>query len=169
MRHSHFGETELLQYGYNIDNMDNRLLLFILTLSISLYNVGTIWAMEVDIFRSWKLIEPGNFQEVQFRHWKKLPYWIFIPVGLALIGSLIMIWYHPDHSPGLAICISVGSQVLSLFLTAIFWGRWQAALSKDPLGSKSPYLDKILKTHWIRTSLITVNGVTLVVWLTNMF
>ena len=38
-------------------------------------------------------------------------------------------------------------QVLSLILTALTWGRWQAELSRDNLGSHSPYLDKILRTH----------------------
>jgi NADPH:quinone reductase-like Zn-dependent oxidoreductase len=35
------------------------------------------------------------------------------------------------------------------------WGQWQKKLSGDPLSSESPYLAKILKTHWIRTSLIS--------------
>jgi hypothetical protein len=39
-------------------------------------------------------------------------------------------------------------------LTAIFWGPWQAKLSKDSAGPKSVYLDKILRTHWVRTALI---------------
>jgi len=33
-------------------------------------------------------------------------------------------------------------------------GRWQASLSRDPLGPHSHYLDRILATHWIRTLLI---------------
>jgi hypothetical protein len=62
------------------------------------YNVETIWAHEVDIFRSWKLLDPKTFPAVQDVHWKKLPFWVFIPVGLALIGSIVF-WYHPDKIP----------------------------------------------------------------------
>jgi hypothetical protein len=139
------------------------LVFLILNLALSFYNVGTIWAMEVDIFRSWKLV--GNdFHTVQEIHWKKLPYWIFTPVGLALVGSIILFWYHPAGSPIWAIWGVFLVQLLSLMLTAIFWGQWQAKLSKDPLGSKSPYLAKILKTHWLRTLLINAYAFTLLAW-----
>ena len=135
----------------------------LLNLALGFYNVGTIWAMEVDIFRSWKLVDQ-DFHKVQEVHWRKLPYWIFTPVGLALIGSIVLIWYHPVGSPVWAIWGVLLTQVISLILTAIFWGQWQAKLSKDPLGSKSPYLGKILKTHWLRTFLINACALILLAW-----
>lgn len=130
----------------------------ILNLALAFYNVGTIWAMEIDIFRTWKLIAPQNFPVVQGTHWRKLPYWIFAPVGLAFIGTIVLFWYHPYKIPVQEIWIVFTVQVLSHFLTAILWGPWQAKLSKDELGSASPYLNKILKTHWIRTALISAYG-----------
>lgn len=135
----------------------------ILNLALGFYNVGTIWAMEVDIFRSWKLVGV-DFRTVQEAHWKKLPYWVFTPVGLALIGSIALFWYHPVGSPLWAIWGVFVSQAASLILTAIFWGQWQAKLSKDPLGSQSPYLAKILKTHWLRTFLINAYAFILLAW-----
>jgi hypothetical protein len=142
----------------------NPRIFLLLNLALGFYNVGTIWAMEVDIFRSWKLVRPEDFRAVQDAHWKKLPYWIFAPVGLALIGSIILLWYHPAGSPVWAILGTPLCQLTSLILTAIFWGRWQAKLSQDPLGSRSPYLRKILSTHWLRTALITASGGLLLVW-----
>ncbi len=135
----------------------------IINLALGFYNVGTIWAMEVDIFRSWKSIGV-DFHTVQEVHWKKLPYWIFTPVALALIGSIALFWYHPVNSPVWAIWGVFILQVISLVLTAIFWGQWQAKLSKDPLGSQSPYLAKILRTHWARTLLINLYAFILLVW-----
>lgn len=141
----------------------NPTIFLLLNLALAFYNVGTIWAMEVDIFRSWKLV--GNdFRTVQTVHWKKLPYWIFTPVALALIGSIILFWYHPVSSPAWAIWGVFLAQAISLMLTAIFWGQWQAKLSKDPLGSRSPYLAKILKTHWLRTLLINAYAFILLAW-----
>src|ERR1700733_2951590 len=61
----------------------------------SFYLVGAIWAVEVDIFRTWKLVNPRDFPTVQNVPWHKLPYWVFAPLGLALIGSIVLIWYHP--------------------------------------------------------------------------
>lgn len=97
-------------------------------------------------------------------HWRKLVYWIFIPVGLALIGGIALVWYHPVHSPAWAIWGALLCQVLALALTAIFWGRWQAKLSRDSSGSRSPYLAKILKTHWLRTLLVNAYAAILLAW-----
>jgi hypothetical protein len=140
----------------------NRFLL--LNLALAFYNVGTIWAHEVDIFRSWKLLDPETFRRVQTVHWRKLPWWVFAPVGLALIGSIALIWYHPPASPGWAIWGSLACQLTSHFLTAAFWGPWQAKLSRDPLGAASSYLSKFLSTHWMRTLLINAYGLILLAW-----
>ena len=136
----------------------------LLNLALAFYNVGTIWAHEVDIFRSWKLVDANSFARVQGVHWRKLPYWIFLPVGLAFGGAIALIWYHPDNSPAWAIWCALGCLIASNLLTGLLWGRWQAKLSKDPLAAASPYLDKILSTHWIRTLLINAYGFILLAW-----
>lgn len=145
----------------------NPLIFLFLNLALGFYNVGTIWAMEVDIFRSWKFVG-SDFHKVQEVHWRKLPYWIFTPVGLALLGSIALIWYHPMGSPNWAIWGVFLCQVVSLVLTAIFWGQWQAKLSKDARGSQSPYLAKILKTHWLRTLLINAYAFILLAWVIKL-
>jgi hypothetical protein len=146
----------------------NPLVFLVLNLALGCYNAGTIWAMETDIFRSWKLVGSQEFHTVQEVHWRKLPYWIFTPVGLALAGSVALIWYHPLGSPAWAIWGVPAAQSLSLVLTAIFWGPWQARLSKDPLGPQSAYLDKILRTHWVRTFLINASALILLAWVLQL-
>src|SRR5215813_5104314 len=84
----------------------------LLNLVLAFYNVGTIWAHEVDIFRTWKLINPEDFPKVQTAHWRKLPYWIFTPVGLALCGGVVLVWYHPSSSPVWAIWANLICQAL---------------------------------------------------------
>jgi len=136
----------------------------LLNLALGFYNVGTIWAHEIDIFRSWKLADPRSFHEIQLVHWRKLPYWVLGPVGIALLGSIALLWYHPSGSPLWAIWGVFLCQFVSIVLTAIFWGRWQAKLSQDPLASGSPYLSAILKTHWVRTLLINAYALLLLIW-----
>jgi hypothetical protein len=126
----------------------------LLNLALGFYNVGTIWAHEIDIFPSWKLVDPTSFHGVQRVHWRKLPYWILAPVGASFLGSVALIWYHPIGSQLWGIWGVFGCLTLSIVLTAMYWGRWQAGLAHDPLGSESPYLAKILRTHWVRTFLI---------------
>jgi hypothetical protein len=136
----------------------------LLNLALGFYNVGTIWAHEIDIFRSWTLLRPEDFHSVQHVHWRKLPYWIFVPVGSAFVGSISLIWYHPQNSPLWGIWGAPLCQALSIALTAVFWGHWQAKLAQDPLGSESLYLKKILQTHWVRTLLVTMNALILLLW-----
>jgi hypothetical protein len=42
-------------------------------LALAFYNAGTIWAHEIDIFRSLALVSPGDFHRIQRAHWRKLP------------------------------------------------------------------------------------------------
>lgn len=136
----------------------------LINLALAFYLVGAIWAHEIDIFRNWAVLDPKNFHRLQTLHWRKLPYWIFAPLAAAFLGSVVLIWYHPRHSPAWAIWGNIGCQVLSHVLTALLWGRWQAQLSRDPAGGKSVYLAKILRTHWLRTLLINLYGLILLAW-----
>ena len=138
--------------------------LLVLTLALAFYNVGTIWAHEVDIFRTWRLVDAGSFHRIQETHWRKLPYWVFIPVGLALAGATALIWVHPAGSPPWAVWGALSFQLASLILTAALWGPWQAALSRDPRGPDSPSLKRILATHWLRTLLINASGLVMLLW-----
>jgi hypothetical protein len=118
----------------------------------------------VDIFRSWRLVPPDAFHKIQSVHWGKVPYCVFLPVGLAFVGSISLRWYHPTNSPVWAVWCALGCQGISHLLTAVLWGRWQAKLSKDSLGPGSPYLAKILSTHWIATLLMNAYAFILLVW-----
>jgi hypothetical protein len=142
----------------------NPTIFLLLNLALAFYNVGTIWAHEIDIFRSWKLVDATAFHRVQSVHWRKLPYWVLFPVGLALAGSIGLIWYRPTDSPAWGVWAALACQLGSLGLTAVWWGRWQAKLSKDPRGPESRYLARILSTHWIRTLLINVYALVLLAW-----
>ena len=142
----------------------NEKVLLLLNLALAFYNVGTIWAHEVDIFRSWKLVSTADFPRLQRAHWRKLPYWVLAPVALSFTGSIALVAWHPPGSPRWAIWAGLGAQIASHALTAAMWGPWQAKLSRDPLGSQSPWLRRILATHWIRTLLINAYGGVLLVW-----
>jgi hypothetical protein len=130
------------------------------TLALAFYNVGTIWAHEVDIFRSWQYVG-ADFQRIQTVHWRKLRYWVLAPVVIAFAAGIALLWYHPQATPRWCVIAFVGLQALSIVLTIAFWGRWQAALSQDPAGANSLFLQHILRTHWIRTALVTLAALSL--------
>lgn len=141
----------------------NPLTFLLLNLALAFYNAGTIWAHEVDIFRSWKLVPRDAFPQLQSVHWSKLPYWVFLPVGLSFAGSIALLWYRPTGSAAWP-WSALACQAASHGLTSFLWGPWQARLSRDPLGPDSPYLVKILSTHWIRTMLINAYALILLLW-----
>lgn len=136
----------------------------LLNLALAFYNAGAIWAHEVDIFRSWQLLDPATFRRAQELHWRKLPYWVFAPVGLSFAGALALFWYRPAPSPAWILPAAFAVQLASHLLTATLWGPWQAKLSHDNRGASSPYLARILATHWIRTALINLYAVLLLLW-----
>ena len=136
----------------------------LLNLALAFYLIGAIWAHEVDIFRNWQVLDPDNFHRLQTAHWRKLPYWIFLPLAAAFAGSIALVWYHPAGSPAWAIWGNLVCQLASHILTALMWGPWQAKLSQDAAGGKSKYLAKILRTHWIRTLLINAYAFILLAW-----
>jgi hypothetical protein len=156
--------AETPRTGLSGGEFDEPWSFLLLNLALAFYNVGTIWAHEVDIFRSWKLVPPEAFHRIQAAHWHKLPYWVLLPAGLAWVGSIALIWYRPSSSPVWAVWCALGFLTASHALTALLWGQWQAKLSKDQLGPASPYLIKFLSTHWIRTMLINAYGLTLLIW-----
>jgi hypothetical protein len=110
------------------------------------------------------LVGAGEFHRIQEVHWRKLPYWVLTPFGLALLGSFALVACHPPMSPAWGIWRNVVVQVLALLLTGLFWGRWQARLSQDSAGRRSPYLEVVLRTHWVRTLLLNVAGLALLFW-----
>jgi hypothetical protein len=105
--------------AFSISVMTPKIFL-LLNMALSFYSAGAIWAVEVDIFRSWKLVDRKDFPTVQAVHWRKTPYWIFAPLASALIGSIVLTWYNPDGSPKWAGWGNLSRQMLSHLLTAVF-------------------------------------------------
>jgi hypothetical protein len=99
-----------------------------------------------------------TFHKVHEIHWHKIPFWIFIPYGLFLALSILLIWYHPASSPTWAIWGNLACFVLAIALTAALWARWQSKLESDNTGGRSPWLKKILDTHWIRVVLVNASA-----------
>ncbi len=147
----------------------NANIFLLLNLALAFYGVGAIWAHEIDIFHSWTLLDPSTFRRVQAVHWRKLPYWIFAPVLITFAGSVVLIWFHPTASPPWIAWVAFACQLAPHVLTAALWGPWQAKLSRDDRGPASPYLQRILATHWIRTLLINLYGFILLAWAIHVF
>src|SRR5215467_7458547 len=91
-------------------------------LALAFYNVGTIWAMEVDIFRSWQRVGVREFHTVQAVHWRKLQYWVLLPIALAFLGSIVLVFGHPNGPAAYAIWGNFLFQLASHTATTNTWG-----------------------------------------------
>jgi hypothetical protein len=143
----------------------NPLIFLTLNVAIAFYNVGMVLACHLDIYPTWGLIGLKEFPIVHQAHWKKLPYWVFLPWGLEIAGATALVWYHPATSPAWAIYGGAACVWLSLILTMAMWGPWQGKLAQDPLGPESPLLARILETHWIRVALLVAYALIVLAWL----
>jgi hypothetical protein len=141
--------------------MEFKIIFLLAILALAFYGIGTIWVIELDVFRTWKMLDKPTFDRVRSAHWKKLPYFVFIPVGILFIGSIVLLFVHPDNSPVALIWGAFLSQAVSHLLTGLFWGRWQAKIASNNIGPADPLLDKIIRTHWVRTALVNINGIIL--------
>lgn len=138
--------------------MEYRKIFLLLVLVTSFYNIGVIWLMEVEIFPSWKLMDFESYKIVRGAHWKNLPFAVFIPAAITLVGSIGLLKFHPYKTPSWTLWIGFAIQLLTYILTGFMWGRWQAELTFGELGPDSDVLNKLLSTHWIRTMLLTGYG-----------
>lgn len=64
----------------------------LVNVALSFYLVGAIWAIEVDIFRSWRLVDPKDCLTVQTVHWAYLAKILRTPgIRPALINAYALV------------------------------------------------------------------------------
>jgi hypothetical protein len=85
---------------------------------------------------------------------------IFPVAAIAVSGSIALIWLRPEGVTAAPVWLNIALQVATYTLTAAFWARWQAQThyAKLPDGSLDPMYVRAMSTHWIRATLITLNG-----------
>src|SRR5882724_11222171 len=114
-------------------------MLLLITLALSFYGLGLIWAVEAIIFPSWALLpDLPTFEKVRGAHWKTIPYLVFIPIILLFVLTIALLWYMPS----LPIILAFFFQLLSHISTGFTFGRWQRRIAIEHQGPDSPFLKK---------------------------
>jgi hypothetical protein len=92
--------------------------------------------------------------------WAMIKPVIFPVAAIAVSGSIALIWLRPEGVTAAPVWLNIALQVATYTLTAAFWARWQAQThyAKLPDGSLDPMYVRAMSTHWIRATLITLNG-----------
>ena len=129
------------------------------TFAASFYGIGNIWMTQFG-WRLWPYVAPDDFSAYHNAWWAMIKPVIFPVAAIAVSGSIALIWLRPEGVTAAPVWLNIALQVATYTLTAAFWARWQAQThyAKLPDGSLDPMYVRAMSTHWIRATLITLNG-----------
>jgi hypothetical protein len=136
---------------------EQRLLLG--TSALAFYAVGCIWMVQQVCYRLWPHIGRPEAFTYHIAWWHSIWGVVFIPAGLAFLGSVAMLWIRlPDMTRRVA-WIGFTLQVLTYALTAAWWGPLMSRLATPEAGLSLPLFHLLMTTHWGRVALLTTYGV----------
>jgi len=133
--------------------------ILLVTFAASFYGIGNIWMTQFG-WRLWPYVASNDFSAYHNAWWVMIKPVIFPVAAIAVFGSIALIWLRPAGVTDAPVWLNIGLHVATYTLTAMFWARWQARthFAKLPDGSLDPTYVLAMSTHWIRATLITLNG-----------
>jgi hypothetical protein len=127
------------------------------TLVLAWYHVGIVWLVQTVAWPLFAHVGQNEFEDYHLAWWHGIRYVIFIPSGLIFAGAILLLFYTPIGVPVWLLWLALGLYALTYLLTAVWWGPLQAKLT-DP---RSPRFTLIVRTHWLRTALVSAFGLAL--------
>lgn len=129
-------------------------LLFLTTALLTVWNAALIWMTQVMCYPLWPLVGSASFHGYHLTWWYSV-WWTFIPAGLALVGSVLLLFQRPRYFPQWAAFGAVAAQLVTLIATLVFWAPLQASLSTTN-GLDLAGFHTLMWTHWFRVVLIWI-------------
>lgn len=135
------------------------------TFSASFYSVGNIWMTQFGWWL-WPYVAPADFGAYHNAWWAMIKPVICPVAAIAVLGSFALIWWRPEGVTAAPVWLNIVFHVATYASTAVLWGRWQAQIqfAKLPDGTLDSTYVRAMNTHWIRSALITLNGL-VVFWM----
>lgn len=133
--------------------------ILILTLVFAWYHVGFVWLVQVVAWPLFGYVGANEFNAYHQAWWRGIRYILFVPSALTFIGAILLLhWTPPGVTPSI-LWVALASYILTYVLTAVWWGPEQAKLTR----TDTPRFELIIKTHWVRTALVTGYAVLMLV------
>lgn len=136
--------------------MKNERLVLLVTTVVGWYNVGVIWLLQRHVLPGFEFIGSNEWPEYHGHHWQAIKYVVLAPAGLAFAGSALLNRLSPDGVPRWATRFGLALQTTAFGLTAVVWGPMQVQLDRE--GNAPKLVGRFVRTHWIRTALVTLFG-----------
>lgn len=131
--------------------------LLIWTLAFAWYGVGIVWLVQIVAWPLFSYVGRNEFDSYHLAWWRGIRYVILAPAGLAFLGGILLLRFTPSGIPIWIIWAGVGMEIAMWGLTALWFGPRQAKLTNTETGG----FRLLIKTHWLRTALISGYGLVL--------
>lgn len=132
-------------------------LVFLATALLTVWNAALIWMTQVMCYPLWPMVGSAAFHNYHLAWWHSV-WWTFIPAGLALIGSMLLLFRRPWYFPRWAAVVAVVAQWITLVVTLVYWAPLQADLSTAN-GLDMAGFHALIWTHWFRVALIWIPAI----------
>lgn len=136
--------------------------LFLITLVCGVYHVGIDTSVQMHIYPSWLLVEKNDFRKIRDHYEKNLFLFFYLPGLIEAASLIILLLFSTEGVTRMLLSTSLFLLALNFLLSYFLWAKWQQRVSHLDLGPGDDLVKKIVRTNWIRTSLIVLNGLVLV-------
>jgi len=135
-----------------------RSLLFI-TSALGMYAVGNIWFVQLVSYALWPYVGKQEAYAYHIAWWHSIWGVLFIPAGVVLVGSILMLRLRPNGVSRQAGQVGFGLQLVVYLITAAWFGPLMARLASPDGGLSLHLYHLLMTTHWVRFALFTAYGI----------
>ena len=140
--------------------------LFLVTFALTFYGMGASFVESFVNYPTWRLIGSGEFVAYHQALSPLIIGYMVIPLVLATILTLLLVWFRPQPIPRWAIWVSLGLQVISWISTAMIQIPIQMELSTT--GLSLPLIDQLIFTNFWYRKVPQVINVVLFIWMASL-
>jgi hypothetical protein len=133
------------------------------TAGFACVGLAQVWMVQTLCYRLWPVVGRGDFYDYHVAWWHSIWTSIFIPAGVALTGTVVLIWQRPVAMDARLVAVLVGLQALLYLGTAAWWGPLMGRLATRSEGLLADRYALLMSTHWARVAVVTASAV-VAVW-----
>jgi hypothetical protein len=132
------------------------------TLIAAWFGAGQVWMTQVS-WKLWSFVGRTEFAAYHRAWWSGIQPMVFPVAGIALIGSIALLWLRPEGVPLWMAWAGIALQAALWVPTAVWWGPGNARLHDVhlPDGSLDPLYVKLLVSNWGRVAIVNASALLL--------
>jgi hypothetical protein len=141
--------------------------LFLFSFALVFYGLGASFVESFVNYPTWRLIGANEFRAYHQALSPLVIGYMVIPLILATILTILLLWFRPVPIPRWAIWLAVVLQLIPWVSTVAIQFPIQAQLSSD--GLSVPLIERLIFTNWWLRKLPQIINALLFLWLMSLF